>query len=143
VWVFFCLLKHKDEQKVQINVLLVLYIYVLMVHYYLTDNKKPQRSGNYLEHDPQQPVSEIIMNDNPIQSNLPEFGQSRMTSERLLQHPAPKPKQSIVKEVASNVAAWMLVFSVFLGLSVMVLHAADKEAAYQAEAIAKAVGEGK
>lgn len=79
------------------------------------------------------------MKQNPIQSNLPEFGQSRMTSERLLQHPAPKPKQSMMKEVTSNVAAWMLVFSVFLGLSVMVLHAADKEAAYQAEAIAKAL----
>jgi len=106
-------------------------------------NKKPQRSGNYLEHDPQQPVSEIIMNDNPIQSNLPEFGQSRMTSERLLQHPAPKPKQSIVKEVASNVAAWMVLFSIFMGLALMAGYAADKESAYQAEAIAKAVGEAK
>lgn len=83
------------------------------------------------------------MKQNPIQSNLPEFGQSRMTSERLLQHPAPKPNQSMMKEVASNVAAWMVVFSVFLGLAIMVLHAADKEAAYQAEAIAKAVGEAK
>lgn len=83
------------------------------------------------------------MKQNPIQSNLPEFGQSRMTSERLLQHPAPKPNQSMMKEVASNVAAWMVVFSVFLGLAIMVLHAADKEAAYQAEAIANAVGEAK
>lgn len=80
------------------------------------------------------------MKQNPIQSNLPDFGTSRQTSECLYQHPEPK---SVVKEVASNVAAWMLVFSVFLGLSVMVLHAADKEAAYQAEAIAKAVGEAK
>ncbi|MBU3845983.1 MAG: hypothetical protein H9855_03195 [Candidatus Acinetobacter avistercoris] len=76
------------------------------------------------------------MKQNPIQSNLPDFGTSRQTSERLYQHPEPK---SVVKEVTSNVAAWMLVFSVFLGLSVMVLHAADKEAAYQAEAIAKAL----
>lgn len=80
------------------------------------------------------------MNKNPIQSNLPEFNASSMTSERLYQHPESK---SVVKEVASNVAAWMVVFSVFLGLAIMVLHAADKEAAYQAEAIAKAVGEAK
>lgn len=86
------------------------------------------------------PVSEIIMNKNPIQSKLPEFGASRQTSERLYQHPEPK---SVVKGVASNVAAWMVVFSVFLGLAIMVLHASDKEAAYQAEAIAKAVGEAK
>lgn len=80
------------------------------------------------------------MNKNPIQSNLPDFGTSRQTSERLYQHPESK---SVAKEVASNVAAWMLVLSVFLGLAIMVLHAADKEAAYQAEAIAKAVGEAK
>lgn len=80
------------------------------------------------------------MNKNPIQSKLPEFGASRQTSERLYQHPEPK---SVVKGVVSNVAAWMVVFSVFLGLAIMVLHASDKEAAYQAEAIAKAVGEAK
>ena len=80
------------------------------------------------------------MKQNPIQSNLPDFGTSRQTSERLYQHPEPK---SVVKEVASNVAAWMLVLSVFLGLAVMILHASDKEAAYQAEAIANAVGEAK
>lgn len=80
------------------------------------------------------------MKQNPIQSNLPDFGTSRQTSERLYQHPESK---SVAKEVASNVAAWMVVFSVFLGLAIMVLHAADKEAAYQAEAIAKAVGEAK
>lgn len=83
------------------------------------------------------------MKQNPIQSNLPDFGTSRQTSECLYQHPVPKPNQSVVKEVASNVAAWMVVFSVFLGLAIMVLHASDKEAAYQAEAIAKAVGEAK
>lgn len=80
------------------------------------------------------------MKQNPIQSNLPDFGTSRQTSERLYQHPESK---SVAKEVASNVAAWMLVLSVFLGLAIMVLHASDKEAAYQAEAIAKAVGEAK
>lgn len=76
------------------------------------------------------------MKQNPIQSNLPDFGTSRQTSERLYQHPESKP---VAKEVASNVAAWMLVLSVFLGLAVMVIHASDKEAAYQAEAIAKAL----
>ena len=77
------------------------------------------------------------MKQNPIQSNLPEFGQSSQTSERLYQHPESK---SVAKEVASNVAAWMLILSIFLGLSIMVLHASDKESAYQAEAIAKSVG---
>lgn len=77
------------------------------------------------------------MKQNPIQSNLPEFGQSRMTSEHLYQHPESK---SVVKGVASNVAAWMLLFSIFFGLSVMILHAAEKQSAYQAEAIANAVG---
>lgn len=77
------------------------------------------------------------MKQNPIQSNLPEFDASSMTSERLYQHPEPK---SVAKEVASNVAAWMLLFSIFFGLSVMILHASDKESAYQAEAIANAVG---
>lgn len=76
------------------------------------------------------------MKQNPIQSNLPDFGTSRQTSERLYQHPESK---SVAKEVTSNVAAWMLVLSVLLGLAVMVLHASDKEAAYQAEAIAKAL----
>lgn len=76
------------------------------------------------------------MKQNPIQSNLPDFGTSRQTSERLYQHPESK---SVAKEVASNVAAWMLVLSVLLGLAVMALHASDKEAAYQAEAIAKAL----
>lgn len=80
------------------------------------------------------------MRQNPIQSNLPDFGTSRQTSEHLYQQPESK---SVVKGVASNVAAWMVVFSVFLGLAIMVLHASDKEAAYQAEAIAKAVGEAK
>lgn len=77
------------------------------------------------------------MKQNPIQSNLPEFGQSSMTSERLYQHPEPK---SVAKEVASNVAAWMLLFSIFMGLALMAGYAADKESAYQAEAIARSVG---
>ncbi|MFZ7814668.1 hypothetical protein [Acinetobacter lwoffii] len=77
------------------------------------------------------------MKQNPIQSNLPEFGQSSQTSERLYQHPEPK---SVAKEVASNVAAWMLLFSIFMGLALMAGYASDKESAYQAEAIAKSVG---
>lgn len=77
------------------------------------------------------------MKQNPIQSNLPEFDASSMTSERLYQHPEPK---SVVKEVASNVAAWMLLFSIFMGLALMAGYAADKESAYQAEVIAKSVG---
>lgn len=79
------------------------------------------------------------MNKNPIQSNLPEFGQSRQTSERLYQYPKPK---SVAKEVASNVAAWLLLFSIFMGLALMAGYAADKEAAYQSEVIVKAVIEG-
>lgn len=79
------------------------------------------------------------MDKNPIQSNLPEFGQSRQTSERLYQHPKPK---SVAKEVASNVAAWLLLFSIFMGLALMAGYAADKEAAYQSEVIVKAVIEG-
>lgn len=79
------------------------------------------------------------MKQNPIQSNLPEFGQSSQTSERLYQHPEPK---SVAKEVASNVAAWMLLFSIFMGLALMAGYAADKESAYQAEVIAKSVGGG-
>ena len=77
------------------------------------------------------------MKQNPIQSNLPEFGQSSQTSERLYQHPESK---SVAKEVASNVAAWSLVFSILVGLSAMFIHQADKESAYQAEAIAKSAG---
>lgn len=80
------------------------------------------------------------MKQNPIQSNLPEFGQSSQTSERLYQHPEPK---SVAKEVASNVAAWMLLFSIFMGLALMAGYASDKESAYQAEAITKSVGGGK
>ncbi len=80
------------------------------------------------------------MKQNPIQSNLPEFGQSSQTSERLYQHPEPK---SVAREVVSNVAAWMLLFSIFMGLALMAGYASDKESAYQAEAIAKSVGGGK
>ena len=77
------------------------------------------------------------MNKNPIQSNLPEFGQSSMTSECLYQHPKPK---SVAQEVASNVAAWSLVFSIFLGLSAMFIDQADKTSNRQVEAIATSVG---
>lgn len=77
------------------------------------------------------------MNQNPIQSNLPEFGQSRQTSERLYQHPEPK---SVAKEVASNVAAWSLVLSILVGLSAMFIHQADKESERQVEAISTSVG---
>lgn len=78
------------------------------------------------------------MNKNPIQSNLPEFGQSSMTSDCLYQHP--EPKQSVAKEVASNVAAWSLVFSILLGLSAMFIDQADKTSNRQVEAIATSVG---
>ena len=81
------------------------------------------------------------MKQNPIQSNLPEFGQSSQTSERLYQHPEPKSvAKEVASNVASNVAAWMLLFSIFMGLALMAGYAADKESAYQAEAIAKSVG---
>lgn len=76
------------------------------------------------------------MNKNPIQSNLPEFGQSSMTSERLRQHPVPTPKPHWL----SSFSALLLLISIFIGLAAMFTYAADKEAAYQAEAIAKAVG---
>ncbi|ENW86491.1 hypothetical protein F906_01546 [Acinetobacter pseudolwoffii] len=76
------------------------------------------------------------MNKNPIQSNLPEFNASRMTSECLYQHPEPASKPHWL----SNFSAFLLLISIFLGLAAMFTYAADKEAAYQAEAIAKAVG---
>ena len=76
------------------------------------------------------------MNKNPIQSNLPEFGQSSMTSERLYQHPLPAPKPHWLR----NFSALLLLISIFIGLAAMFTYAADQEAAYQAEAIANAVG---
>lgn len=79
------------------------------------------------------------MKQNPIQSNLPEFGQSSMTSERLYQHPVPAPKPHWL----SNFSALLVIICLFGGLAFMFVHQADKQAAYQAEAIAKAVGEGK
>jgi len=81
-------------------------------------------------------VSEIIMNKNPIQSNLPEFNASPMTSEKLYQHPVPSPKPHWL----SNFSALLLLIFIFIGLAAMFTYAADQEAAYQAEAIAKAVG---
>lgn len=79
---------------------------------------------------------EIIMKQNPIQSNLPEFKPSSMTSEKLYQHPVPTPKPHWL----SNFSALLLLITIFIGLAAMFTYAADKEAAYQAEAIAKAVG---
>jgi len=79
------------------------------------------------------------MKQNPIQSKLPEFGQSSMTSECLYQHPVPTPKPHWL----SNFSVLILLVSIISGLALMFIHAADKEAAYQAEAIAKAVGEAK
>lgn len=76
------------------------------------------------------------MNKNPIQSNLPEFNASRMTSECLYQHPVPAPKPHWL----SNFSALLLLMSIFIGLAAMFIHAADREAAYQAEAIVKALG---
>lgn len=79
---------------------------------------------------------EIIMKQNPIQSNLPEFKQSSMTSEKLYQHPVPTPKPHWL----SNFSALLFLISILIGLAAMFTYAADQEAAYQAEAIAKAVG---
>lgn len=76
------------------------------------------------------------MNKNPIQSNLPEFNASPMTSEKLYQHPVPSPKPHWL----SNFSALLLLISIFIGLAAMFTYAADQEAAYQAEAIVKAVG---
>lgn len=51
-------------------------MYVLMVHHSLTDNKKPQRCDNNLEHDPQPNlVSDLIMN-----INLNPFNTTRVAS---------------------------------------------------------------
>ena len=95
--------------------------------------KSPRSTGNLAGLQ----ICEISMKQNPIQSNLPEFGQSRQTSERLYQHPEPK---SVAKEVASNVAAWSLVLSILVGLSAMFIHQADKESERQVEAISTSVG---
>ena len=76
------------------------------------------------------------MNKKPIQSNLPEFKPSSMTSEKLYQHPVPTPKPHWL----SNFSALLILVSIFIGLAAMFTYAADREAAYQAEAIAKAVG---
>ena len=76
------------------------------------------------------------MNKNPIQSNLPEFKPLRMTSEKLYQHPVPTPKPHWL----SNFSAVLLLAILFSGLALMFVHQADKEATYQAEAIAKAAG---
>lgn len=75
------------------------------------------------------------MKQNPIQSNLPEFGQSSMTSECLYQHPVP----TVKPHWFSNLSALLLLIVLFGGLALMFVHQADKEAAYQAEAIAKAL----
>ncbi|HCM31834.1 MAG TPA: hypothetical protein DIC32_10240 [Acinetobacter radioresistens] len=80
------------------------------------------------------------MNRNPIQSQLPEFGTSSMTSERLYQHPEPQ-QESRIAEAAKNTAAFLLIASIFAGLAIMFIHQADREAANQIETIAQAVGE--
>lgn len=76
------------------------------------------------------------MNKTPIQSNLPAFGQSSMTSERLYQHPVPAPKAHWL----SNIPAVLLLIIVFGGLAFMFIYQSDKEAAYQAKATAQSVG---
>lgn len=75
------------------------------------------------------------MKQNPIQSKLPEFDQSSMTSECLYQHPVP----TVKPHWFSNLSALLLLIVLFGGLALMFVHQADKEAAYQAEAIAKAL----
>ena len=59
-----------------------------------------------------------------------------MTSECLYQHPVPAPKPHWL----SNFSALVVLISIFIGLAAMFTYAADKEAAYQAESIVKAVG---
>ena len=76
------------------------------------------------------------MNKNPIQSNLPEFNTSSMTSERLYQHPV---KTNKLTNIASNIASIALIVILFGGLALMFVHQADQTAADQVEAIAKAV----
>lgn len=79
------------------------------------------------------------MNKNPIQSNLPEFNTSSMTSERLYQHPV---KTNKLTNIASNMASIALIVTILGGLALMFVHQADRVAADQAEAIAKAVSHG-
>lgn len=79
------------------------------------------------------------MNKNPIQSNLPEFNTSSMTSECLYQHPV---KTNKLTNIASNMASIALIVTILGGLALMFVHQADRVAANQAEAIAKAVNHG-
>lgn len=79
------------------------------------------------------------MKQNPIQSNLPEFNTSSMTSERLYQHPV---KTNKLTNIASNMVSIALIVTILGGLALMFVHQADQVAADQAEAIAKAVSHG-
>ena len=82
-------------------------------------------------------VSEIIMNKNPIQSNLPEFNASRMISQRLYQHPVKAPRNN---SVAQHVIAWLIPVLIFASLGYIAGTVADHESAKQVEAISGAVG---
>lgn len=76
------------------------------------------------------------MKQNPIQSNLPEFGQSRQTSERLYQHPV---KTNKLTNIASNMASIALIVTILGGLALMFVHQADQTAANQVTAISKSI----
>ncbi|WP_347473253.1 hypothetical protein ABEF86_16825 (plasmid) [Acinetobacter thermotolerans] len=78
------------------------------------------------------------MNKHPVQSQLPEFGTSSMTSQRLYQHPEPQ-QESKIAEAAKNTAAFLLLICIFGGLGFMFVHQADRESANQIETIAQAV----
>lgn len=83
------------------------------------------------------PVSEISMNKNPIQSNLPEFNASRMISQRLYQHPVKAPRNN---SLAQHVIAWLIPVLIFASLGYIAGTVADHESAKQVEAISGAVG---
>ena len=95
--------------------------------------KSPQLTGNLAGLQ----ICEISMKQNPIQSNLPEFGQSSQTSERLYQHPV---KTNKLTNIASNMASIALIVTILGGLALMFVHQADKESERQVEAISTSVG---
>ena len=54
-WVFFCLLNHKKISFLKIKLTFLIFLLDTKTKFsyiYLTNKEKPQRSGNYLRHDP-------------------------------------------------------------------------------------------
>ena len=91
----------------------------------LTDNKKPQRSSNYLERGPQPNlVSDSIMEQQFSHSNTPEFTSNKsQTSARLYQHPtAEEMKPSKAKKRIGDFFAIALLISIFFGLALMAFY---------------------